>query len=147
MRYCLPLFATLAAFGNIATPAAEVRPLEESCLERNANNHCNLYAASINQLIATPERYDGRRVQILGYIHLEFEGDAIYPHRDDLEYGLTYNGLWVTFSSRLSHLDCTDAYVVVEGTFTPHKRGHMGSWSGQIDGITRCEKLQPAFPL
>ena len=34
--------------------------------------------ASITDLIATPERYDGKVVQTVGYLSLEFENTAIY---------------------------------------------------------------------
>ncbi len=33
---------------------------------------------SLIRLIATPEKYDGKTIQVIGYLHLEFEGDAIY---------------------------------------------------------------------
>ena len=33
---------------------------------------------SILQLIVTPERYDTKKVQVEGFLHLEFEGNALY---------------------------------------------------------------------
>jgi hypothetical protein len=36
---------------------------------------------SLIQLIATPERYHGKFVEVIGYMNLEFEGNAIYLHK------------------------------------------------------------------
>ena len=43
---------------------------------------------SMIQLIANPQVYDNKRVRITGFLHLEFEGDAIYLHREDFSYAL-----------------------------------------------------------
>jgi len=52
---------------------------------------------SLIKLIATPEKYNGKRIQVIGYLHLEFEGNAIYLHKEDEEAGLSKNGFWVNF--------------------------------------------------
>jgi len=38
---------------------------------------------SLIQLIANPQAYDGKTVRITGFLHLEFEGNAIYLHNED----------------------------------------------------------------
>ena len=53
---------------------------------------------SIVQLLAQPEKYHGRKVQVIGFVHFEFEGNAVYLSREDFEYGLVTNGLWLTLS-------------------------------------------------
>ena len=50
---------------------------------------------SIIQLIATPEKFDGKFVSLIGFLCIAFEGDSIYLHREDLEKGIPRNGLWV----------------------------------------------------
>jgi hypothetical protein len=40
---------------------------------------------SLIQLIANPESYDGKKVRIIGFLRLEFEGDALYLHQVDFE--------------------------------------------------------------
>ena len=50
---------------------------------------------SILQLLATPEKFDGKLVRVIGFLCLAFEGDAVYLHREDFDHGLTQNALWV----------------------------------------------------
>jgi hypothetical protein len=74
---------------------------------------------------------------------LEFEGDAIYLHKEDYETGLTKNGFWVTFSVKLDRKEINKlnkGYVLVEGTFNKDRHGHMGLFGGEIYEITRITK-------
>lgn len=50
---------------------------------------------SVVQLIANPERYDGKHIQLIGFLRIEFEGTAIYLHREDYEQGIARNALWI----------------------------------------------------
>ena len=97
---------------------------------------------SILQLIANPERYDGQRVQVIGFLRLEFEGNGIYLHREDYERGIAQNGLAVQLPSAMTK-EQTDAvnmnYVICLGTFVASPRGHFGLWSGTIKDIERLQ--------
>ena len=97
---------------------------------------------SILQLIANPERYDGQRVQVIGFLRLEFEGSGIYLHREDYERGIPQNGLAVQLPSAITK-EQTDAvnmhYVICLGTFVAAPRGHFGLWSGTIKDIERLQ--------
>jgi hypothetical protein len=55
------------------------------------------FPPSLVQLLAHPDRYHGEKVQVQGYLHVRFEGTAIYLSREDAEYGITTNGFWVEF--------------------------------------------------
>ncbi len=95
--------------------------------------------ASIVQLLARPEVFDGKRVRVFGYIHIEFEGQGIYLHQEDKAHALYRNGLWVEFARDSTFkTPCQDRYVLVEGTFRARHHGHMGLWGGAITEITRC---------
>lgn len=101
------------------------------------------FNVSIVRLIATPERYHERKVQVEGFMNLEFEGDAIYLHKEDYEKGLTKNGFWVTFSDKLDRKEINKlnkGYVLIEGTFNKDRHGHMGLFGGEIYEITRIIK-------
>jgi len=98
-----------------------------------------IYKVSIIQLLARPEVFDGKRVQVEGYIHLEFEGQGIYLHQEDEQRSLYRNGLWVEFQTDSTYkTPCQDRYVLIEGTFRARHHGHMGLWGGAITSITRC---------
>jgi len=95
---------------------------------------------SLITLIASPKDYAGKAVRVIGYIHLEFEGDAIYLRKEDYERGLTKNGLWLDAPNKISEKmqKMTDRYVLIEGVFNPENHGHMGLWSGAISEINRA---------
>lgn len=103
------------------------------------------FNVSIVRLIATPDRYHDRKVQVTGYMNLEFEGDAIYLHKEDYEKGLTKNGFWVTFSDKLDRkeiIKLNKGYVLIEGKFDKDQHGHMGLFGGEIYEITRIIKWE-----
>jgi hypothetical protein len=57
---------------------------------------------SVIQLIAQPEKFDGKRVRFIGFLRLEFEGNAIFLHREDFDRGISRNGLWVNVPSDMT---------------------------------------------
>jgi hypothetical protein len=95
-------------------------------------------SVSIVQLIATPEKFDGKVVQVMGFLRLEFEGDAIYLHEDDYRHAIHKNGLMVVTNPKIDmEADKLNLhYVVLEGTFDANNHGNMGLNSGTITNIT-----------
>lgn len=98
---------------------------------------------SLIRLIATPEKYDGKTIQVIGYLHLEFEGNAIYLHKEDYEHGLSENSFWVSFSKKITKqkniMDYNDKYVIIIGTFKMDDKGHMGMFGGTLENIVRLD--------
>lgn len=92
--------------------------------------------ASIVQLLATPEKYDGKLVRVIGFLCLAFEGYAVYLHREDFDRGLTLNALWVDVPEKRDER-LSQKYVLLEGTFDASDHGHMGLFGGAITRITR----------
>ena len=90
------------------------------------------------QLIATPEKYDGKVVQVMGFLRLEFEGNAIYLHKDDYTHAIYKNGLMVVTNSNIEpRADKLNLhYVILEGTFDGKNLGNKGLNSGTITNIT-----------
>jgi hypothetical protein len=96
--------------------------------------------ASLIALIASPREFDGKQVRIVGFLRLEFEGNAIYLHKEDYLRGITKNGLWMEMESASKKVPGPgDQYVIVEGTFSMQDQGHMGLWSGSIHKVTRVD--------
>ena len=96
---------------------------------------------SIIDLIANPELFDGKKVMVHGYVHFEFEGNAIYLHKDDFVYGISRNSLWLSLSSSKRANDfseCHDSYVLVRGTFKAGVGGHNDMASGVLHDIANC---------
>ena len=98
---------------------------------------------SLVQLIANPADFAGKRVRVFGFCRLEFEGTALYLHRDDAEWGIAKNGFWlgVGWPVPESFRPLGDEYVLVEGVVDPQRKGHMGSWSGSLIEITRMQRV------
>jgi hypothetical protein len=88
------------------------------------------------QLLATPEKFDGKLIQVSGFLRLEFEGNALYLHEEDYRHHLFKNGVWVD----LAQSDSVNMhYVLIEGVFTATHHGHLGLFGGSIEKITRVE--------
>jgi hypothetical protein len=104
-------------------------------------------SVSIIQLIAQPEKYDGKQVRIFGYVHFEHEGSAIYLHREDFEHGLRKNGLWLQGPESATpgspEAAIQNHYALIEGKFVARNHGHLGLWSGAIEDVTRIIPWPP----
>jgi hypothetical protein len=136
------LFGALLPSGLAAQKLATPRdPAMAYCAEHVADTKtCRVYGVSIVQLLSTPALFEGKRVQVVGFLHLEFEGDAMYLHREDYEAAITRNGLWVNFRPGMRNLSkLSDRYVLLEGVFTGTSRGHMGMWSGSLGDIDQLQ--------
>jgi hypothetical protein len=97
---------------------------------------------SMIQLIANPQAYDNKRVRITGYLRLEFEGNSIYLHREDFDYALTKNALWIDVPKDMTNNQMrivNNQYVICTARFRAGLHGHMGMNSGTVDEVTRLE--------
>ena len=107
-------------------------------------NAANQYAKDVTmiQLIATPEKYDGQLVRVIGISNLEFEGNCISLSKEDLKYGVG-NSIWIELSEKaISYEEAqkyNGEYVIVEGIFDRDDCGHMDMFCGSIKNISRYE--------
>jgi hypothetical protein len=101
---------------------------------------------SMVQLIATPEKFDGKVVLVVGFLRLEFEGNCLYLHKEDYEHSITKNGLWVVrnpvINAKSEALNMH--YVLVLGTFNATNKGHMDLSSGSLTDIRAASLWPPA---
>lgn len=107
---------------------------------RDKDGACDLYGVSMLQLVANVEAFHGKKVRVIGYMNIAFEGNALYLHAEDYEHGLTKNGLWLEVPRDwFATSTCKNrSYVLLEGTVNAQNTGHMGLWSGSLDNVTRC---------
>jgi len=94
---------------------------------------------SLIQLIATPELFNGREIRVIGFLHLEFEGDALYLHREDFEHSITQNSIAIELSQPQDRVwrKLGDQYAIIEGKFSSISKGHLGARPGSLQEITR----------
>ena len=96
---------------------------------------------SMISLIATPEKYQNKKITTLGYVSLGFEANGIYVHQEDVNQNLLINGLWLDSEKRGTFdVDKVQGkYCIIEATFRSDKKGHFGMWSGTLTEIKRLE--------
>ena len=97
------------------------------------------------ELIANPEKFDGKRVFVSGFVRFEFEGNALYLHEEDYQGNLWKNGiaLGVTSEQQKQYADCESKNCDVIGTFYAVKSGYSSLWSGYLINITTMKFLTP----
>lgn len=126
-----------------ATPqasSAAARDRDPRCIGKDVRKPCSLYSVSLIELIARPERYDGRRVVTVGFAALSFESQGLYVSQANADNGVTMNGVWLeeppTSAKGAGKWLWNDRYVMVEGTFRAQHTGHMGMWIGAIEDLS-----------
>jgi len=95
-------------------------------------------AVSIVDLLARPDAYDGKFVRLDGFLHVKFEGTAVFMTKEHADYLMCKYGLWVSFKDgdvKARDFDCK--YVLLEGIFNKANKGHMGLWSGELRDVSR----------
>jgi hypothetical protein len=108
----------------------------------NAGPDLSPEPVSLIQLIANPRQYDGKKVRFIGFLRLEFEGNAAYLHREDYENGITQNAIWVDVPTDMSASQKADTnmhYVICAGTFRAALHGHMDLFSGALSNVYRLQ--------
>ncbi len=101
---------------------------------------------SLIALIQHPEKYHGKKVRVVAYCSMEFEGKALWVAKDDLEKAITKNAVWldVKLDEKTKKLD--KKVVIVEGVYDSKRNGHLGMYSGMIGNVTRVELWEKDVP-
>jgi len=110
------------------------------CIWTTAKSN-ELSDVSMIQLIANPHQYEGKPIRVTAFLNLEFEGNALYLHREDFDRSIISNAVWISLEDdqlRMSR-KLSGGYVLVEGIFTAKDRGHFGLFSGSIQHVTRIQ--------
>jgi hypothetical protein len=78
---------------------------------------------SIVALLAQPATGQARRVSVAGYLVLDFEGEALYLHKEDYENGLTNNAIRValTEQQKKQYKGYDKRYVLIDSFFIRQK--------------------------
>lgn len=141
MKSFLVFFGSVFVCLFFYTPAVHAEQAMPRCEAIDANKQCTLWGVSLIELIANPRSYHQKRVRVIGFVNLEFEGNAIYLHREDHQQRISANGLWLdlTGSQVVKRGDKIQKYSLIEATFDADQEGHMGAWSGSLKEITRLD--------
>jgi hypothetical protein len=109
-----------------------------------SSGHLAVQDVSLINLIATPEKYDGKWVRVEGVCSFEFEGNALFLSREDRKYGFTKNAIWAAYETLGAEpydlafmAKFNGRHVLVEGRFDAHHGGHLGLFSGALTNVNR----------
>jgi hypothetical protein len=74
---------------------------------------------SIVTLLAQPASNTPKRVQVSGFLVLDFEGQALYLHREDYQEGMTRNAIRMALlpEQLKQYKDFAGSYVWIEASF------------------------------
>jgi hypothetical protein len=99
---------------------------------------------SIVTLLAEPVTKIPQRIQVAGFLVLEFEGEALYLHREDYQQGLTRNAIRIALApeQEKQYKDFSGSYVLAEGSFKKVQNSE-DIFTGSIFNIRRIVKLLP----
>lgn len=143
-KYLLIILLSIFSFGCAQKTASKNEKIKQEENETEEIINFDDFDISMLRLIVTPEKYHNKTVQIIGYLNLEFEGNAIYFHKEDYETGSSRNGMWVSFNDELAKKKDLEKfskkYVIIVGKFDMNSKGHMGMFGGSLKNITRLDE-------
>lgn len=92
----------------------------------------------ISELMADPQRFEGQRVRVVGYLRLQFDRNALYMTRDDYNNSVAEHALWLDLknSQLRSSSKLNNGHVTVEGVFGPADKVHGGPWAGALKEVS-----------
>jgi hypothetical protein len=92
----------------------------------------------MRQLLAEPERFEGQRVRVNGFLRLEFRAHALYLERNDYNSAVAKHSLKLDLRDgqlrSLSRLN--NGRVLVEGTFRRSEGDNAAAAPGSLHHIT-----------
>lgn len=106
---------------------------------------------SVTHLLAHPEKFNNKKVRVVGYLHHKFEDHNLYMTKDDADHLNLCNALHLGYCDNvnitgLNITPCTmnavdEHFVTITGTFQMSKYFYEGGYFGpmQIGGLGYCE--------
>ena len=110
---------------------------------------------SLITLLANPNDFDGKKVQIEGYVHIRFEDSALYLTK---EYAERYSGgyaVWLEYKEGFEPYDINNGneidlntldskWVLIEGIFRYDggEQGHLGNFAAEVLDVDRIYELK-----
>lgn len=102
----------------------------------------------VGELLSDPGQYDGKYIQVTGYVRLDIGGDGIYPSQ---ETALDFKkGIWLEINSeeiKKYRSSYDGQYCLIEGKFNAQNKGRMGRWNGALEEISRLEPQPLSEPF
>lgn len=99
----------------------------------------NIKDVSIIELIATPNKFNGQHVRLIGYAVFGFEVSGIFLSANDSKHSIMKNALWISLNQIEfnKYKKLNEQYILLEGIFNSSEKGHFGMYSGAIESVNR----------
>ena len=96
---------------------------------------------SMVTLLAQPAIKNAQRVQVSGFLVLDFEGEALYLHKEDYQEGLTRNAIRIALTpeQEKQYKDLAGSYVWVEASFLK-RRNSEDIFTGSLFDVRQIRK-------
>lgn len=107
---------------------------------------------SIIDVIANKEKYNEKKLKIKGYLVLEFENTALYLSKEDYNYKIRKNAIYVYVGQKfLKNQEFPEnwegeGYVEIQGIYSIVFNGHWGMYSGSLIEIQDIDFITPINP-
>src|SRR5437879_5067655 len=102
---------------------------------------------SIVRLLAHPDQYEGKEVEVIGHYTSGQELRSVFLHSEDARSGNTQSAIWIDFTESATNglvdTKTKSGPVMVIGTFHHVPRegvGHMGMWPGELKKVRFFQK-------
>lgn len=116
------------------------------CASKNINKSFETQHVSMIQLVANPEKYDGKSVILKGYFIMAFEENVLYFSKQDYDYSISKNGIWIAVNKEFMNSHNIDppynGYIAIEGVFHKNNPNLSSLFSGGITHISDMYRLQ-----
>ena len=123
------------------------------CAELGKCNQPYLFPiVSVVELIASPERWSGKEISVVGFGVFEYEGDSVYFHKEDYFLALNQNAVALEFRYNRDHTlidksiklkGLNKSYIRVAGTFVARPPGEPYMSGETAGGITNICFVEP----
>jgi hypothetical protein len=102
---------------------------------------------SVIQLIHNPGEHHGRKVRVIGFCAVAFEGTAMYVSEAEYRAAATKKAIWLEVPLSRANQKLNEKLALVEGTFDAENMGHLRMYAGCIKDVDRFELCSdPAAP-
>ena len=88
------------------------------------------------RILANPQPMDGRSVGVAGCLHLGFEANHLCLHKDDIDYGIVPNCVWIDLPQWENLQAFSNHYVVVQGVLDGRPMNLSQARIGKVRSIT-----------
>jgi hypothetical protein len=110
---------TIAIILTIVTNEFTFAQHDTTQIEHPPNGHNSPYKIAFTDLISNTQYYDGQQLEVIGYLSLNFESDALWLSKAEYDTGDYKKAIWVSIDERKLKrtMRFNHHYIMVEAVF------------------------------